>query len=211
MKTSKFSHLFPKEKAEKDPLPSANAKKAVLVFFTLFFLLYVNYKPYSGSTHQVTSMGAYLFTIYQFIINQTLGIVHEGGHGVCYILPCPQFVMVGMGTLFQWLFPLGIAYYYKRKGNFMAFYIGLFILGISMDYTSWYMSTAHEGLHLPASKSFLGVDALHDFNYIFATLGILPYESLISGFTKMLAYLLMMGSVIAIFFEAFSNIKTKDR
>ncbi len=78
-----------------------------------------------------------------------------------------------------------------------------------MDYTSWYMSTAHEGLHLPAAKSFLGVDALHDFNYIFTTLGILPYESLISGFTKMLAYLLMMGSVIAMFFEAFSN--KKDR
>ena len=211
MKKSKFSHLFSKEKAEQDPLPSVPAKKAVWVFFTLFFLLYVNYKPYSATAHQVTSISEYLFTIYQFIINQTLGIVHEGGHGVCYILPCPQFVMIAMGTLFQWLFPLGIAYYYKRKGNLMAFYTGLFIFGISMDYTSWYMSTAHEGLHLPAAKSFLGVDALHDFNYIFTTLGILPYESLISGFTKMLAYLLMMGSVIAMFFEAFSNSKTKDR
>jgi len=208
LKQSRFGHLFSKKKAEQDHLPSANAKKAVLVFLTLFFLLYINVKPYSGTAHQITGIGTYLFTLYQFIINQTLGIVHEGGHGVCYILPCPQFVMVAMGTLFQWFFPLGIACYYKRKGNLTAFYIGLFILGISMDYTSWYMSTAHEGLHLPASKSFLGVDALHDFNYIFSTLGILPYESLVSGVTKMLAYLLMTGSVIAMFFEAFSNRST---
>jgi len=207
LKKSKFSHLFSKEKAEQDHLPSANTKKAVLVFFIFFFLLYVNIQSYSGTVHQVRGFSATLFTLYQFIINQTLGIVHEGGHGVCYILPCPQFMMVAMGTLFQWLFPLVIVYYYKRQGNFMAFYTGLFILGISMDYTSWYMSTAHEGLYVPAAKSFLGVDGLHDFNYIFSTLGILPYESLISGVTKMLAYLLMMGSVIAMFFEAFPNKK----
>ena len=87
----------------------------------------------------------------------------------------------------------------------MAFYMGLFILGISMDYTAWYMSTAHEGLHLPAHKSFLGVDALHDFNYIFNTLGVMAYESLISGITRAFAYFLMIGSVIAMFFEVFSS------
>ncbi len=177
----------------------------ILVFFILFLLLYIEYKPYSSTSHQITSITEYLFNIYQFIINQTLGIVHEAGHGVCYILPCPQFLMVINGTLFQWIFPLGIAYYYKKQGNQIAFYMGLFILGISMDYTAWYMATAHEGLHLPAHKSFLGVDALHDFNYIFSTLGVLAYESLISGVTRVIAYLLMIGSVIAMFFEAFSS------
>jgi len=205
LKKSKFSHLFPKEKTEQDHLPTKNAKKVVLVLFTLFLLLYIEFKPYANTPHQITSITEYLFSIYQFIINQTLGIIHEGGHGVCYILPCPQFVMVSMGTLFQWLFPLGIAYYYKRRGNTTAFLIGLFILGISMDYTAWYMSTAHEGALLPAHKSFLGVDALHDFHYIFSTLGVLSYESLISGFTRVIAYLLMIGSLVAMFFEAFSN------
>ncbi len=205
MKNNKFRHLFPKKKTTKDYLPSKNAKKVILVFFILFLLLYIEYKPYSSTSHQITSITEYLFNIYQFIINQTLGIVHEAGHGVCYILPCPQFLMVINGTLFQWIFPLGIAYYYKKQGNQIAFYMGLFILGISMDYTAWYMATAHEGLHLPAHKSFLGVDALHDFNYIFSTLGVLAYESLISGVTRVIAYLLMIGSVIAMFFEAFSS------
>ena len=176
-----------------------------MVLFTLFLLLYIEFKPYANTPHQITGITEYLFSIYQFIINQTLGIVHEGGHGVCYILPCSQFVMVINGTLFQWFFPLGIAYYYKRRGNTTAFLIGLFVLGISMDYTAWYMSTAHEGALLPAHKSFLGVDALHDFHYIFSTLGVLSYESFISGFTRVIAYLLMISSVITMFFHTFSN------
>ena len=205
MKKSDFTHLFSKKKSEQDALPTKSAKKAVLVLFTLFFILYTNYKPYTATPHQITTLSEYLFTIYQFIINQTLGIVHEGGHGVCYLLSCPKFVMVSMGTLFQWLFPLGIAYYYKKRGNRTAFLMGLFILGISMDYTAWYMSTAHEGAILPAYKSFLGVDAYHDFHYLFSSLGLLSYESLISGVTRTIAYLLMTGAVIGMFFEAFSN------
>jgi len=176
-----------------------------LVLFVIFLILYIQYKPYSAAPHKITSMTEYLFTIYQFIINQTLGIVHEAGHGVCYILPCPKFVMVSMGTLFQWGFPLGIALYYRKKGNQIAFLIGLFILGISIDYTSWYMSTAHEGALLPAHKSFLGVDALHDFHYIFSTLGILAYESFVVGVTKVIALFLMIGAVIGMFFDAFEN------
>jgi hypothetical protein len=205
LKKSRFTHLFSKEKSEQDVLPTKSAKKAVLVFFILFFILYINYKPYANTPHHITSTAEYLFTIYQFAINQTLGIVHEAGHGVCYLLPCPKFVMVSMGTLFQWLFPLGIAYYYKKRGNRIAFLMGLFILGISMDYTAWYMSTAHEGAILPAYKSFLGVDAYHDFYYLFNSLGLLAYESLISGFTRAIAYLVMVGAVIGMFFEAFSN------
>lgn len=205
MKKSRFSHLLQETQTDRDHLPTKSAKKAVLILLTLFFILYVNYKPYTMTPHQINGILEFLFILYQFVINQTLGIVHEGGHGVCYILPCPKFIMVAMGTVFQWLFPLGIAYYYKKRGNQTAFLIGLFILGISMDYTAWYMSTAHEGALLPAHKSFLGVDALHDFHYIFSTLGVLAYDSLISGMTRVVAYLVMSGAVIAMYFEAFSD------
>ena len=200
-----FQHLFPQKKTENGASLDGKTKKTILLLFVLFFFFYFKYKPYSGQVHEMRTIGEYFFGIYQFIINQTLGIVHEGGHGVCYILPCPRFVMVAMGTLFQWLFPFGIAYYYKRKNNMMASYIGLFILGISMDYTAWYMSTAHEGAIVPAAKSFLGVDGYHDFNYIFTALGVLQYESFISGMTKVVSVILMVGALIAMFFEAFSN------
>jgi len=205
MKHSKFSHLFPKKKNEEDSLPAQSAKKTVLVIFVLFLILYIQYKPYDRSFETPSTFLEQVFVLYQFIITQALGIVHEAGHGVCYILPCPKFVMISMGTIFQWAFPLGIAFYYRKRGTTIAFLIGLFILGISMDHTAWYMSTAHEGALLPAHKSFLGVDALHDFHYIFSSLGVLGYASFIVGVTKVIAMLLMVGSVIGMFFEAFSN------
>ncbi|HEY9190699.1 MAG TPA: hypothetical protein VIM88_07505 [Sulfurovum sp.] len=209
MKKSEFRHLFPKKKGDEDHLPTKTAKKAVLVLFVLFLILYLQYKPYTSTPHNPTGMVETVFVIYQFIITQTLGIVHEGGHGLCYLLPCPQFLMVLNGTLFQWAFPLGIGYYYKKRGNLMAFYIGLFILGLSMDHTAWYMSTAHEGPILPAHKSFLGVDALHDFHYIFSSVGVLAYASFLAGVTKAAGMLLMVGAVIAMFFEAFSDKRVK--
>lgn len=200
-----FNHLFKKKNSTINELPDKRTKKFILLLFLCFFFFYLQYKPYSGQMHEFRTISEYLFGIYQFIINQTLGIVHEGGHGVCYILPCPKFVMVMNGTLFQWLFPLGVAYYYRKQKNYMAYYVGLFILGISLDYSSWYMSTAHQGAIVTASKSFLGVDGLHDFNYIFTVLGLMQYESFISGFTKAISVLLMTSALVAMFFEAFSN------
>ena len=205
MKDSKFTHLFPKKKGEHNNLPGSNAQKTVLVFFLIFLILYIQYKPYSHTVHISSGILEQIFILYQFIITQTLGIVHEAGHGVCYILPCPKFVMISMGTIFQWAFPLGIAYYYRKRGNTIVFLIGVFILGISLDHTAFYMSTAHEGAILPAHKSFFGVDALHDFHYIFSSLGVLAYASFIAGVVKLTAHLLMIGSVIGMFFEAFSS------
>jgi len=207
MQKKSFRYLFSEKKSEIDGTMGKQNKIIIFVLFALFFFFYIKYKPYSGQIHTFKSISETIFGIYQFVINQTLGIVHEGGHGVCYILPCPKFVMVISGTLFQWFFPLGIAWYYKRKNNYMAFYAGLFILGISLDYSAWYMSTAHQGAFIPAAKSFLGVDAIHDFNYIFTVLGVMPYASLISGTTKVISILLMVGALIAMFFEAFSDRK----
>lgn len=145
----------------------------------------------------------HLFVLYFFVINQTLGIVHEAGHGVCYILPCPELLMVANGTIFQLLFPAGVSYYYQKQGNRFAALIALFFVGFSLQYTAWYMSTAHEGLHLPASKSFLGVDALHDFNYLFSAFHLLAYEGLISGLTRLVSWMLMIYSAGAMLRQAF--------
>jgi hypothetical protein len=78
-----------------------------------------------------------------------------------------------------------------------------------LQYTAWYISTAHEGLILPAHKSFLGVDAIHDFNYMLSAMGLLAYESFIAAVTKFVAYVIMLISVIGMFFDAFPNDKRK--
>ena len=180
------------------------AKKTTAILFLIFLLFFPKFAPWVsiGNTGD-NSLLHHIFTLYFFVANQTLGIVHEGGHGVCYILPCPELLMVANGTLFQLLFPALISYYYKRKGNIFAALIALFFVGFSLQYTAWYMSTAHEGLHLPASKSFLGVDALHDFNYLFSYFHLLSHEGFISGLTRLIAYLIMFYATGAMLWRAF--------
>ena len=175
-----------------------NAKKIVAILFTLFFILYLKYKPYDGLI-DMNGVVKTIFYLYFFVINQTIGIIHEAGHGVCYIFHCPQFITALNGTIFQWAVPLLIAFYYKKRDNKVAYSIALFILAISMDYTAWYISTANEGLFLPASKSFLGVDGYHDFNYVLTSLGLLNHYKAISILVK-------IGSIVLMFYAYFKLI-----
>ncbi len=190
-------------KTEQTTQMTPTVKKALVVLFFLSFLMFIKYAPY-GNTHLVgDSLGRQLFMLYLFIVNKTLGIVHEGGHGVCYLLHCPEFVAAANGTVFQLLFPFLIGYYYKQKGQFFAYFIGLFFLGISLHYSAWYMSTAGEGLFLPASKSFLGVDGKHDFNYILTQLHLLNYHKVLAGFFRVVAFCIMLYSLGHMFVLAF--------
>jgi hypothetical protein len=210
---SYFKHFHPKNSKKESKRSSLeaspSAKKVLLLIFVAFLLLFPQYAPWDVDHTQDNTILKQIFMLYFFIANQTLGIIHESGHGVCYILPCPEFFMVLNGTLFQLLFPAGIAYYYKKKGNRFAMYIALFFVGFSLHYTAWYISTAHEGLILPANKSFLGVDAYHDFNYLLTAMGLMQYEFLIAGLTRFIAYLIMLVAVTGMFFGAFSAKKKR--
>ena len=200
-----FSYLFDSTKEPKSETDSPLAKKSVFVVLALFLLLFSRYAPYGNPPVQEPSLIQGIFNLYFFISNQTFGIVHEGGHGVCYILPCPEFLTVLNGTIFQILFPLGIAYYYKKQLNHLAMWIGVYFTGFTMHNTAWYISTAHEGAILPAHKSFLGVDAYHDFYYILNTLGILEYDGVIASLVRLVAYGLMMYALWKIFLLAFGS------
>ena len=174
-----FKHLYPKEKKKNTEafsgVATPSAKKVLLVLFVVFLLLFPHYAPWESNHTQSHTILGQIFTLYFFSDNLIFVVKLKCRHGVCYILPCPEFFMVLNGTLFQLLFPAGIAYYYKRKGNCFAMYIALFFVGFSLHYTAWYISTAHEGMILPANKSFLGVDAYHDFNYLLTAMGLMQY------------------------------------
>jgi len=197
-----FSYLFKKEE-ESNGKVSPLVKKSIFVIFALFLLLFSKYAPYGNPPVHDPSLMQHIFNLYFFISNQTFGIVHEGGHGICYILPCPQFLTVLNGTIFQIGFPLGVAYYYRRKLNFLAMWIGIYFAGFTMHNTAWYISTAHEGAILPAHKSFLGVDAYHDFHYLLSALGVLEYDNAIAWIVRLIAYGLMLYSVWRLFLLAF--------
>ena len=203
--SNKFSYLFEKRDDKKSDEVSPLLKKSIFVIFALFLLLFSHYAPYGNPPVRDPSLMQHIFSLYFFVSNQTFGIVHEGGHGVCYILPCPEFLTVLNGTIFQIMFPLGIAYYYKRKLNYLAMWVGVYFAGFTMHNTAWYISTAHEGAILPADKSFLGVDAYHDFYYILNRLGVLEYDGFISSFVRMIAYLLMIFALWQMYLLAFSS------
>ena len=178
-------------------------KKVLTLLFFLFLISFSQYLPYEQYREPIDSIGSLLFSLYFFIFNQTLGIVHEGGHGVCYILHTPRFFTALNGTLFQLFFPLGIAYYYRRQGNNFASYIALFFVGFSLLYTAWYISTSGQGAIVSAQNSFLGVDGYHDFHYILSSMGVLKYYSSIAIVTKYISYLLIILSIGFMFFDAF--------
>ena len=181
--------------------PAAQKTAALAMFF--FTLLFFKFQPYAHANIVAHTMKEQLFGLYFFICNQSLGIVHEAGHGICYFLGCPEFIMVLNGTLFQLLFPVFIVFYAKRRGYDVAAMAGVLILGFSLKYTAWYMSTAHLYSIVPASQSFLGVDGYHDFNYLFSTLHILAYNGAISAATSFVATLLMAYAVIRTLWIAF--------
>jgi hypothetical protein len=179
------------------------AKKVVAVLFFLFLLLFFKFKPYEHAHFIANGMTEQIFVLYFFVSNQTLGMVHEAGHGICYLLGCPEFIMVLNGTLFQVLFPLLVGYYYKRRNREFAYLIGLFFVGFSLQYTAWYISTAHLGLYVSAQDSFLGVDGYHDFNYLLSRMHLLEYNGLIAGFTRFAAAALMVWVTLKMAFLAF--------
>jgi len=196
-------------KEEKNEEVSSLAKKVVALLFFFFLVSFNNYLPYEHQGEVNSSFWASLFNIYFFVFNQTLGIVHEGGHGVCYLFHCPEFITTLNGTLFQLLFPLGIAYFYRRKKNAIASYIALFFVGFSLLYTSWYISTSNHGAIVSAANSFLGVDGYHDFHLILSSLGVLEHYDIIATVTKVISYLIMYFSVAMMLFEGFVTTSKK--
>ena len=182
-----------------------NASFVTAVIFLLFLALFPKYSPFVNTPHPIDSLIEYLFHLYFFVANQALGIVHEAGHGVCYILNCPMIIAIANGTIFQVAFPYVVYLYYKRKNNKIGSYIALFFVGFSLTYTAWYISTADEGLHVPASKSFLGVDGYHDFNYILSYFHLLSHFSFISGLVKFIAFAIMIYSVFMMFMSSFER------
>ncbi len=180
------------------------AKKVLFFVLLAFFIGLITFKPYENNFDVNQSTFSFLFYLYFFVINQTLGIVHEGGHGICYMIACPEFFSILNGTLFQLAFPFGVGFYYLKKGNKILWFTGLFFLGISLKYTAWYISTSRQtGLIVSAQNSFLGVDGYHDFYYMLDKIGLLNYDTIIGGLVELISILLLLYSLFMIFLRAF--------
>jgi len=132
-------------------------------------------------------------------------IVHESGHGVCYLLSCPQFITSLNGTLFQLALPIIVIFYYRKRFNTLGVGLGFMWLAQNLIYVAWYMSYAQTPNKYPF---FLGGAATHDFWYMFSQLGVLEYDWLIAGLVRVIAVLMLLSSYFYLLYSAyFSNTK----
>jgi len=149
-----------------------------------------------------------MLTIHNLFTSANL-IVHESGHGVCYLLSCPAFITFINGTLFQLALPTFAILYYKKRLNTLGVGLGFMWLAQNLIYVSWYMSYAQTPNKYPF---FLGGSATHDFWYMFSQLGVLEYDWLIAGFVRVIAVLLLLSSYFYLLYRAyFINTKQIDK
>ena len=78
--TNPFKHLHQDNGKEEESESSLRsrilAKRVTLGVFVLFLLLFPHYAPWEPSYTQSNSLTQQIFTLYFFVANQTLGIVH---------------------------------------------------------------------------------------------------------------------------------------
>ena len=134
------------------------------------------------------------------LLNSANMIVHEAGHGICYLFACPEFITALNGTLFQLLLPVIFIYYYYRRENPLLVGMGGIWLAQNLVYVAWYMSTSHTPNRYPM---FLPGGGTHDFWFLFREMGVYEYDWLISGSVRFVAVMLLAASYFYLLYLSF--------
>jgi len=147
-----------------------------------WLIFYVAFLAYAFSAH-----GGYLF-----IDNANL-VVHEGGHNL-FAWFGPTLCLWG-GTLLQWLVPFLLAAFFFKQRETTGFVFCLFFFFENWLYTATYMADAR-AMELPLVTTGDSDFVEHDFNAIFTSLGVLPYDTKIAAVVRFLGWCGMIGVII---------------
>jgi hypothetical protein len=153
---------------------SKPATVAWLIFYVLFLI-------YAFSMH-----GSYLF------IDSANLVVHEGGHLLFHWFG-PTLGLWG-GTILQWLVPMLLAAYFFHERQLPAFVFCMFFFFENWLYTATYMADAR-AMALPLVTTGDSDYIEHDWNTIFISLGILPYDTKIAAVVQFLGRCGMLACV----------------
>ncbi|WP_345974501.1 hypothetical protein [Sulfurimonas sp. HSL3-7] len=142
------------------------------------------------------------------VLNSANMIVHEAGHGVCYLFACPELITALNGTVFQLLLPMIFIYYYYKRENSIVMGLGAIWLAQNLVYVAWYMSTSHTPQRYPF---FIPGADKHDFWFIFREVGVYEYDWLISGAVRVIAVVLLLVSYGYLLYIAFLKNESRRR
>ncbi len=150
-----------------------------------FFLFYINPNPY--------------LLKWSFIDSFDL-IIHEAGHTIMFFLG--DLVRALAGSLFQIIIPLILSSYFFFRREYYSSSLLLIWVGHNTLNVAYYMADA-----IIQALPLLGGDSvIHDWNYIFSTLNILPYSHVISGVFMFAGYSIMVfGALSVIYFSCTSE------
>ncbi len=117
---------------------------------------------------------------------------HELGH--LFWMPFGEWMGVAGGSLTQLLVPVGAAAAMRRsKDWFGVAACGLF-LAASLADLSWYIGDARA--ELMDLVSFSEEGAIHDWNYLLRSMGLLRSDRQLAGFTRFVAWMVLLASSV---------------
>jgi hypothetical protein len=159
--------------------PWVEVSRPTVVGWTAFYLAFIIYAA--------TNTSGFLF------IDSANLVVHEGGHLLFGWLG--QTLGLWGGTILQWLVPLLLAAYFFVQRQTTAFVFSLFFFFENWLYTATYMADARAML-LPLVTTGDPDFVEHDWNTIFTSLGVLPYDTTIAGVIRFGGWCGMVGTVV---------------
>jgi hypothetical protein len=126
--------------------------------------------------------------------------IHEAGH--LLFTAFGQFISILGGSLFQILFPFSFFIYFLIKKDYFASSFIIFWIADNIINVSVYMRDA-----IPMALPLLGGDGtIHDWNYLFVSLGLLSKSQLIGTSFYIIGVVLILVSIIGMIL--FALIKT---
>jgi hypothetical protein len=143
---------------------------------------YVLFLTYAFNMH-----GGYLF------IDSANLVVHEGGH-LLFRWFGATLCLWG-GTILQWLVPFLLATYFFRERQPAAFVFCTFFFFENWLYTATYMADAR-AMVLPLVTTGDPDYVEHDWNAIFTSLGVLPYDTRIAAVVRCMGWCGMLASTV---------------
>jgi hypothetical protein len=150
----------------------ASAVLAWLAFYVVFLI-------YAFSRH-----GGFL------VIDSANLVLHEGGHLLFGWFG--RTIGLWGGTILQWLVPLLLAAYFFRERQPAAFVLCMFFFFENWLYTATYMADAR-AMALPLVTTGDADYVEHDWNTIFSSLGVLPYDTRIAALVRLLGWCGMLA------------------
>ena len=120
--------------------------------------------------------------------------IHEGGHLLFSWLP-GEWLMVAGGTLLQLAAPAASAVMFLRQPDYFAVTVCGAWLASGLRDVSVYVADAR-AMDLPLVTVGDG-EAVHDWNYLLGSLGLLGADAVLSGLVWALAFVCLWGSIAA--------------